>query len=118
MSIAETETAFRDTANADKAGGKILQFRDTLKAKTEAVSEWAHDRAGRMRGVVEQRPVATAGLSAGAAFVGGLAIGLLVAGRLATMRSSAHAPALPRNLLSRAQSLVPHDLAARIQRRF
>lgn len=117
MSIAETEQRFRETAEADKADGRILQFRDSLKAKTEAMSEWAHDRAGKMRGVVEQRPMATAGISAGAAFIGGLAIGLLVAGRLAGLRSSVQARTLPRTLLSRAQSL-PHDLASRIQRRF
>ncbi len=64
---------------------KILHLKQALQEKTGAVGEWARMRAGDARHTLERRPFATAGISAGAAFMGGLALGLLLSGRKSAM---------------------------------
>ena len=98
MSIAET--ASPQTTGHAPAGARILQFRKTLHDKTAAVSGWASEKAGSVRERASQRPFATAGASAGAAFVDGLAVGLLLAGGMGALR----ARALP--LASRARAML------------
>lgn len=98
MSIAET--ASPQTTAHHPAGARILQFRQALHDKTAAVSGWATEKAGSVREKASERPLATAGFSAGAAFLGGLAVGLLVAGRMGALRTHA----LP--LASRARAML------------
>ena len=102
MSIAETNIPPTTTSNPQGApsGARILQFKQALHDKTAAVSGWAAEKAGSVRGKAAERPFATAGVSAGAAFVGGLALGLLLAGRMGALRSHT----LP--LASRARAML------------
>lgn len=83
MSIADTNTP---TETSTGANAKIIQFKQALQEKTGAVTGWASQRAGAVRGVAAQRPLATAGISAGAAFLGGIAVGLLLSGQVASMK--------------------------------
>ena len=87
MSIAETNTSQHRMSGLN--GGKILHFRQTLQDKTGAMSGWASERAGAMREAAAQRPFATAGASAAAAFIGGIALGLLLSGRSGQIRARA-----------------------------
>jgi hypothetical protein len=87
MSIAETAPTATTSSNPPTA--RILQFKQALHDKTAAVSGWATEKAGSVREKAAERPFATAGMSAGAAFVGGLAVGLLLAGRMGALRSQA-----------------------------
>lgn len=80
MSIAETATPSM-TSHRDPSA-RILQFKQALHDKTAAVGGWASQRAGAAKQTAAGHPFATAGLSAGAAFAGGLALGLLMAGRM------------------------------------
>lgn len=107
MSMAENTTPATTASSPETAhsGARILQFRQALHDKTAAVSGWASEKAGSVREKAAERPLAAAGVSAGAAFVGGLAIGLLLAGRLGAARGSAQQlanQALP--LINRARS--------------
>ena len=71
-----------------------------LHDKTTAVSGWASETAGSEREKASERPFAIAGLSAGAAFVGGLGVGLVLAGRMGALRTHA----MP--LASRARAML------------
>ena len=85
MSIAENASALTSRLPT----GRILEFKQALHDKTAAVGGWATERAGAVRETAAGRPLATAGISAGAAFVGGLALGLLLAGRMGALKSHA-----------------------------
>jgi len=102
MSIAETATPPSTAADAheDLSGARVLQFKQALHDKTAAVSEWALEKADAARGKAAERPLAAAGVSAGAAFVGGLLLGLLMASRLGGLRGQAQ------SLVDRARALL------------
>lgn len=88
MSIADNQTNASSPMSVTerRSAARILQFKERLQEKTGAVGEWARLRADDAHHVMERRPLATAGVSAAAAFVGGLALGLLLAGRIESMR--------------------------------
>jgi hypothetical protein len=98
MSIAETTSP--PTTPSSPPTARILQFKQALHDKTAAMSGWASEKAGSVRGKAAERPLATAGVSAGAAFVGGLAVGLLLANRMGALKGHA----LP--LAARARSML------------
>lgn len=89
MSITDQTTSSVEGSFANRrAPAKIPHLRQALQEKTGAVGEWARMRADDARHTAERRPFATAGISAGAAFLGGLALGLLLSGRIASMSRS------------------------------
>ena len=104
MSIADSNTPTETTTGAS---AKIVQLKEALQEKTGAVTGWASGRADAMRGVAAQRPLATAGISAGAAFLGGIAVGLLLSGQLASMKGAQRSlSGRAGEIASRAKSLL------------
>jgi ElaB/YqjD/DUF883 family membrane-anchored ribosome-binding protein len=87
MSLAETKPQ-SDAASRSGAGAKILHLKDALVARTGAVGGWTKERAGAARTTAERHPFATAGLAAGAALIGGVALGLLLSGQMAGLKKS------------------------------
>jgi hypothetical protein len=87
MSIADnqTTTPAPNSFAERRPAAKILQFKEKLQEKTGAMGEWARLRADDAHQVMERRPLATAGISAATAFVGGLALGLLLSGRIGAL---------------------------------
>ena len=63
----------------DRAKASAAQLRGRAGEAGASGREWALDTAGLLRGVVHDRPLATAGVSAASAFVAGLALGLIIA---------------------------------------
>ena len=102
MSIADTQTTSPvEGSFADRRPtAKILHLKQALQEKPGAAGEWAKMRASDARDTVERRPFTTAGISAGAAFMGGLALGLLLWGRMSAMSRTP----LPVGLASRLGS--------------
>lgn len=87
MSITDSSTnSHLEGSFADRRpAAKVLHLEQALQEKTGAVGEWARHRADDARHTVERRPFVTAGISAGAAFLGGLALGLLLSGRMGAL---------------------------------
>jgi hypothetical protein len=85
MSIAEPATPSKSSPRDPSA--RILQFKQAFQDRTAAVGGWASERAGAVKETAAGRPLATAGISATAAFAGGLALGLLMAGRVGDLRA-------------------------------
>lgn len=88
MSLPDTKAEKSDASarQGRLANGKIVEFKKTLQARKEAVGGWAHERADKVRSTAEQRPFATAGVAAGIALVGGIALGLLLSGQMAGLK--------------------------------
>lgn len=87
MSLAETKTD-KDASNRSGASAKIFHLKDSLMARTGAVGGWTKERAGAARSAAERHPFATAGLAAGAALLGGVALGLLLSGQMAGLKET------------------------------
>jgi hypothetical protein len=91
MPTAEANTV--PTGPTQRPTARILQFKQALREKTAAVGDWATGRAGAVHDRAAQRPLATAGILAGAAFVGGVTLGLLLGRQLNSFKV---APVQPR----------------------
>jgi len=55
------------------------ELRKRVEERASAARAWAADRGGALRGQMQERPLATVGVSAGAAFAAGLVLGVLLA---------------------------------------
>jgi hypothetical protein len=91
MSLADTNRGRTETPA--RAGllptAKIVQLKEGLRARTEAMGGWAHQRADAVHAAAERRPLATAGLFAGAALIAGVGLGLMLAGRAGSLKRPA-----------------------------
>jgi hypothetical protein len=90
MSLADTNREVTEThaRSGLLPTAKIVQFKEALRARTEAMGGWAHQRADAVHAAAERRPLATAGLLAGAALIAGVGLGLMLGGRAAGMKRS------------------------------
>ena len=64
---------------AAAASAKVVQLRDAVQERADALNGWAHDQARALATTAKEKPLAAAGISAGAAFAAGLVLGLLLA---------------------------------------
>ena len=62
----------------DKAADAVSDARSWAGERAEVGKVWAAEQGDAVREFVRERPVATLGISAGAAFLGGLLVGFLV----------------------------------------
>ncbi|MDB5454484.1 MAG: hypothetical protein JWP92_69 [Caulobacter sp.] len=63
----------------DKAAEAVGEARHWAEDRAAVGKVWAAERGDAVRGLVRERPVTTIGVSAAAAFLGGLLVGFLVA---------------------------------------
>jgi ElaB/YqjD/DUF883 family membrane-anchored ribosome-binding protein len=70
------DTALPTTEN--RAGAKVVQLRAKVQEGAAALNGWAHDQARAVATTAKEKPLAAAGISAGAAFAAGLVLGLLL----------------------------------------
>ena len=77
MSEAATETTPGANGSQDPTR-KVVQMRRTVQQKAEALNGWAQDQARAFANTAKEKPLATAGVSAGTAFAAGLVVGLLL----------------------------------------
>ncbi|HTK36694.1 MAG TPA: hypothetical protein VL358_15595 [Caulobacteraceae bacterium] len=61
------------------ATAKVVQLRAAVQERAGALNDWAHDQARTLATTAREKPLAAAGVSAGAAFAAGLVLGLLIA---------------------------------------
>jgi ElaB/YqjD/DUF883 family membrane-anchored ribosome-binding protein len=61
------------------ATAKVVQLRAAVQERAGALNDWAHDQARTLATTAREKPLAAAGVSAGAAFAAGLVFGLLIA---------------------------------------
>ena len=74
--VAETSGGRLNRESAERAAAEI---RRRVEEGATAARTWAHDQSVALRGQVAERPLTTIGISAGAAFAGGLVVGILLA---------------------------------------
>ena len=74
-----TEAAPAAAEAAEAAAAKVVQLRAKVQEGADALNGWAHDQARTLTAAAKEKPLAAAGISAGAAFAAGLVFGLLLA---------------------------------------
>lgn len=77
MPEAAIETAAAPNGARDP-NSKVVQMRRTMQQKAEALNGWAQGQARALATTAKEKPLATAGVSAGTAFAAGLVLGLLL----------------------------------------
>ena len=77
---ATTSTTAEPAAQAavETATAKVVELRAKVQEGADALNGWAHDQARAITATARDRPLAAAGISAGAAFAAGLVLGLLL----------------------------------------
>ena len=72
-------TPVANEPTASDARVRAAQLKQAVLERADAVSDWAQDRARLIADTAKEKPLAAAGVSAGAAFAAGLVFGLLLA---------------------------------------
>ena len=73
-----TVNANPPAANGDSRE-RVAHLKQVVRERAGAAADWAQDRAQVIAETAKEKPLATAGVSAGVAFAGGVLLGLLLA---------------------------------------